>query len=140
MLAEPRFVTPKERFLGSAAEAAPGGIALVGVPYDGTASFRKGARLGPAAIREASDALETYSPDLDADLEDGLPFADLGDLELPEGPPGLVAGIVSRAAFDLAERGIRPLLLGGEHSVTAGAVGSCAALNQGLLVVQLDAN
>ena len=43
-------------------------VALVGLPYDGTASYRKGARNGPVAIRRASDSLETYDPLLDDDL------------------------------------------------------------------------
>ena len=140
MTAEPQLTASPKPFIGSKPTPMPGAVALVGVPYDGTASFRKGARLGPAAIRDASEVLETYSPDLDADLEDHKPLADLGNLEVPEGPPGLITGLVARTVFDLAERGIRPLLLGGEHSITPGAVASCAALNQGLLVVQLDAH
>ena len=35
---------------------------IVGLPYDGTTSFRPGTRFGPASIREASWGLETYSP------------------------------------------------------------------------------
>ena len=93
-----------------------------------------------ATLREASHVLETYSPTLDADLEGGLPLADLGNMELPEGPAGLMAGFASRAVFDLAERGVRPIILGGEHSITPGAVASCASLHQGLLVIRLDAH
>jgi agmatinase len=135
-----RIVPAPTPFLASKNKTGPGGVALLGVPYDGTASFRSGASKGPSAIREASEVLETYSPDLDGDLEEGLPLADLGDMEIEEGPPGLVAGLVSRAVFDLAERGICPLILGGEHSITPGAVASVAAIHQGLLVIQLDAH
>ena len=41
---------------------------ILGLPFDGTCSFRPGARFGPRAIRDASWALETYSPALDAEL------------------------------------------------------------------------
>ncbi len=44
-------------------------IRLIGAPFDGTVSFHPGARFGPAAIRDASDGIETWSPVLDADLE-----------------------------------------------------------------------
>ena len=43
-------------------------VGLFGVPYDGTTSFRPGTRFGPAAIREVSQGLETYCPQLDLDL------------------------------------------------------------------------
>ena len=43
---------------------------LFGVPFDGTASFKPGARFAPAAMREDSWAIESYSPYLDLDLED----------------------------------------------------------------------
>ena len=46
------------------------GTYLVGFGFDGTACFRKGARLGPSAIREASYGVETFSPYLNLDLED----------------------------------------------------------------------
>ena len=59
-------------------------IRIIGVPFDGTVSFRPGARFGPAAIRDASDGLETWSAALDADLE-SVSYADSGDLELPMG-------------------------------------------------------
>src|SRR5579884_3660450 len=40
----------------------PGALTLYGVPYDATSSFRRGSRLGPEAIRWASESIETYSP------------------------------------------------------------------------------
>ena len=43
-------------------------IGLYGVPYDGTTSFRSGTRFGPSAIREFSNGLETYCPQLKLDL------------------------------------------------------------------------
>ncbi|MGM0576414.1 MAG: agmatinase [Myxococcota bacterium] len=127
------------RFLGAAPEAAEGEVALLGVPYDGTTSFRPGARFGPGALREASDVLETYSPVLDRDLEDRR-YADLGDLEVPFGAPDPVVDMVEAAARDLLGRGIRPVLLGGEHSPTTGAIRAAAAHHPDLVVVQLDAH
>jgi len=59
-------------------------IVILGVPYDGSASFRPGARFGPSAIRRASWGIETFSPYCDKDLEQLL-IHDMGDLELPLG-------------------------------------------------------
>ena len=57
---------------------------VFGAPFDGTASFKSGSRLGPTAMREDSWALETYSPYQDLDLDD-IKLFDGGDLELPYG-------------------------------------------------------
>ena len=57
----------------------PHDIRMIGVPFDGTVSFRPGARFGPSAIRDASDGVETYSPLLDYDME-SVSYADIGDL------------------------------------------------------------
>ena len=57
---------------------------LFGVPFDGTTSFKPGARFAPNAMREDSWAIESYSPYQDKDLED-LKLFDYGNLELPFG-------------------------------------------------------
>ena len=57
-------------------------VGLLGIPYDGTSCFRPGSRFGPAAVREVSNGIETYCPQLDLDLED-IDLADLGSLDVP---------------------------------------------------------
>ncbi len=118
----------------------PPGVApvatLIGVPYDRTSSFRSGARLAPAAIRWASQSIESYSPTLDRDLED-LALLDRGDLMVehlsPEEMMPTVTGAV--AAADGA-----PVILGGNHTVTVGAVQGVAARFPDLRVLILDAH
>ena len=68
-------------FMGSQRDPVGCRVGLFGVPYDGTTSFRPGTRFGQAAIREVSQGLETYCPQLDLDLED-LAIADLGAVDL----------------------------------------------------------
>jgi len=89
---------------------------IVGVPYDATASFRRGASLGPGAIRRASANQE----DLDLrtrTLLSSIRVQDTGDSEeafLPE-------HMGDNLAIHLAESlkpGIFPVLIGGEHSIT----------------------
>jgi agmatinase len=112
---------------------------LLGVPFDAAASFRLGARFGPEAIREVSEGLESYSPALDRDLLD-LPFADLGNLEIPSHDAGQVAALLEAATAALLGSGVIPAILGGVHSITPGAVAAAARAHPGLAVIQLDAH
>ncbi len=105
--------------------------ALFGVPYDGTSSFRPGARLGPNAIRQASYNFESYHLDLGVDLE-GTRFVDWGNLEEFGSSAAMVKG-VARHAADLASQGLFALALGGEHSLTPPCV---QALNRPAFVVR----
>ncbi|HDR74060.1 MAG TPA: agmatinase [Methanoculleus sp.] len=93
---------------------------LFGVPYDGTTSFRAGTRDGPRAIRDVSYNFETYIADIGIDLA-GVPMADMGDIE-PWCLPEDVVAQVRTAASQLHRDGKVPIMLGGEHSVTVGAV------------------
>ena len=114
-------------------------VALFGVPYDGTTSFRPGARFGPAAIREVSAGLETYCPQLDLDLED-FSYADIGAVDIPYGDPEPVVDCVRNATSTVLSKNIKPLMLGGEHSVSSGAVAAVAEQHPDLVLVQLDAH
>lgn len=122
-----------------AVELRAGTPVLVGAGYDGTTSFRPGTRGGPDAIRRVSDGLETYSPSQHADLEDAA-ILDAGNLDLPFGSPGPAVDRVAAAVKEVMALGARPLLLGGEHSLTAGAVRGALQVYPDLVVVQLDAH
>ncbi len=93
---------------------------IFGVPYDGTTTFRPGTREGPRAIRQASYNFETYMPFHDIDLAD-LAITDLGDIDTGVLPDDMVNDV-----FEVTESIVRdgkiPVMLGGEHSITAGAV------------------
>jgi agmatinase len=133
------FETDGALFMAARRDPAGCRVGLYGVPYDGTTSFRPGARFGPAAIREVSNGLETHDPQLDLDLED-LPFADLGAVAIPFGAPEPVVAAVRRATEAVLGLGLRPLMLGGEHSISSGAVAAVAARHPDLVLVQLDAH
>jgi agmatinase len=107
---------------------------LIGVPYDATSSFRRGSRWGPEAIRWASESIETYNPLLDRDLA-GLPFVDAGDLYVEGLEPSTMVRVIRRHIGP----GL-PFLLGGEHTITLGAVQALAARHHDLVVIQWDAH
>ncbi len=133
------FDTDGAIYMGSRRDPAGCSVGLFGVPYDGTTSFRPGTRFGPAAIREVSSGLETYCPQLDADLEK-VAFADLGAVDIPFGNPEPVVAAVKQATEAVLELGLKPLMLGGEHSISSGAVAAVAERHPELALVQLDAH
>ena len=133
------FDTDGALYLGSRRDPAGCRVGLFGVPYDGTTSFRPGTRFGPGAIREVSSGLETYCPQLGRDLEE-LAFADLGAVAIPFGDPEPVVAAVREATQAVLNLGLAPLMLGGEHSISSGAVAAVATLHPDLVLVQLDAH
>lgn len=128
-----------ETFIGCESSYEDAKIVLFGAPFDSTTSFRPGARFGPAAMRHESFGLETYSPYQDKDLEDIAVF-DSGDLELCFGSSeAALADITARAQEILADEKF-PLLLGGEHLVTLGAVRAVLEKYPDLHIVHFDAH
>lgn len=128
-----------ETFLACDASFEEASIVLFGAPFDSTTSFRPGARFGPAAIRHESFGLETYSPYQDADLTD-YSILDSGDLELCFGSPEQALRDIQERAAEILDAGKLPLLLGGEHLVTLGAVQAVAQRYPDLHILHFDAH
>jgi len=114
-------------------------VSLLGVPYDGTSCFRPGSRFGPSAVREDSYGIETYCPQLNLDLED-INFADLGSLDVPIGDAKLIIEYVKDATDILLKNNLKPLIIGGEHSITSGIIKSIITNYPDLIIIQLDAH
>lgn len=128
-----------ETFIGCDSSYEDADIVLFGAPFDSTTSFRPGARFGSSAIRHESFGLESYSPYQDLDLNDFNTF-DCGDLELCFGSAeAALADIEDRAAAILSD-GKLPLLIGGEHLVTLGAVRAAAKQYPNLHIIHFDAH
>ncbi len=98
--------------------------AIFGVPYDSTTSFRPGTRFGPRAIREVSLNFEAYEPSTGIDFS-LVPITDLGDLAVSRLPEDLVSQVAD-VATDIVGDGKVPVMLGGEHTATVGAVRAVA--------------
>ncbi len=114
-------------------------VVLYGIPFEGRGNQRKGAALGPGAVRRASDLLETYVPALGLDLTD-LALADAGDVPVPDAEPRAALAAVERelrAALDPRQRWV---FLGGDHTVAAPIVAAALAHYPDLRVVQFDAH
>jgi agmatinase len=113
---------PALRFADALAKPEDAKIALFGVPYDRTCSFRAGSRYAPQAIRQASYNFETYMMDHARNLLD-VPIADLGDTPSFGATDEMAAG-VSELSGTVVKSGKVPIVLGGEHSLAPAVVRS----------------
>ena len=128
-----------ETFIGCDSDYDHAHMVLYGAPFDSTTSFRPGARFGPSSMRHESFGLETYSPYQNADLTDCAVF-DSGDLELCFGRAESALQDIEARAAEILEDGKFPLLLGGEHLVTLGAVRAMVKKYPDLHIVHFDAH
>lgn len=97
-------------------------VLLVGAPIDGGTSYRPGARHGPRAVREASSLARMFSAALGIDTLDELRVADGGDiLAVPHDLSRSVDAVAMRAEA-LARSGVIPGFVGGDQTVTLGAL------------------
>lgn len=114
--------------------------ALLPIPYDLTASYRRGAHAGPGAILDASAHLETFDEELGVETWEEIGIHTLAPV-LPQ-PEGAAATLraVERAAAEVVARDRFLVGLGGEHAVTAPLVRAVRSRYPGLGVLQLDAH
>ena len=128
-----------ETFIGCDAQYEDAKIVLFGAPFDSTTSFRPGARFGSSAIRHESFGLETYSPYQDKDLMDFAVF-DSGDLELCFGSSEAALSDIEDRTAQILNDGKLPLMIGGEHLVTLGAVRAVLKQYPDLHMIHFDAH
>lgn len=124
---------------GPSADLQTAAIAVLPVPYDATTSYRSGARDGPKAIIDASRFLELYEPDLDLEPSQ-WGIATLPEIEPDVSSPERTIDRVAQAVGALADMGKTVAMLGGEHSLTVGAVRALQQRHPDLSVLQLDAH
>lgn len=113
-------------------------VAVLPVPYDATSTWKKGADLGPSAMLKASGQVEFYDPPTDSEpCRHGI--ATLEPVICDEGPDRLTDMVDDRVDAILS-RGQLPVVLGGEHSVSIGAIRAAARRHPNLSVLQIDAH
>lgn len=126
-------------FIGCEADFASAQTVIFGAPFDSTTSNRPGTRFGCKAIRSESFGIETYSPYQDKDITD-FDFCDAGDIELCFGDTEAALSQIEELADEIFAAGKRPLMLGGEHLVTLGAVRSAYKKYPDLHILHFDAH
>jgi agmatinase len=93
---------------------------IFGVPFDATVSFRSGAKFAPNEIRKTSYNMESYSVYRGVDLKNSGIF-DLGDIDEYHEPEGMLEEVFSIVDRIVSDNKF-PIMLGGEHSITYGAI------------------
>jgi agmatinase len=112
---------------------------VVPVPYDLTSTYQSGSRRGPGAILEASANMELYDEELGQETYlAGIHTLPPLDAEA-RGPEEMVNS-VRRTIAGIVADGKIPVMLGGEHSITLGAVQALQGVFPNLSVLHLDAH
>ncbi len=93
-------------------------VAIVGAPFDVATTNRPGARFGPRAIRSSAYEPGTYHLDLGIEIFDHLEVVDYGDAYCPHGLTAESHANIRSRVSDVVSRGITPIILGGDHSIT----------------------
>lgn len=114
-------------------------IIMLGMPFDGTVSYRPGSRFAPELIRLASWSLETYSPYFERDLEE-VNFHDIGDLEFPLGNTYKSLQLIKKNVELIYADQKRVFGIGGEHLVTLPVIEAVSKVYNNLAVVHFDAH
>ena len=111
---------------------------IIGVPFDSTTSYHSGSRLGPIVVREASFGFEKYNTVFNKDLTTS--FYDFGDVNVIPGNCESTCKIVEDTVNELLDLKIKPIIIGGEHSASIGAIKAICEKYDKLTVIHLDAH
>ena len=114
--------------------------ALLGLPYDASSSYLRGAAQAPAAIRAAlrNPSSNSWSEaGLDVLAPDAL--QDAGNVTMP-GEPAAARAAIEAGVTAVLRRGLRPLCLGGDHSVTFPVLRAMRAAHPKLTILHIDAH
>jgi agmatinase len=117
-------------------------VAIVGAPFDIATTNRPGARFGPRAIRALAYEPGTYHLDLGIEIFDHLEVVDYGDAYCPHGQTEVSHANIRKRVYEIASRGIVPIILGGDHSITWPAATAIAEVRQpgSIGIVHFDAH
>jgi agmatinase len=111
----------------------PGGVALLGLPFDSNSSFLLGAALAPGRIRESLlCGSSNLCSELGLDLAARSDWQDLGDLT--------DFGAIEARILELLKQDVRVLSLGGDHSVTYPILRAYKQIYPVLNILHLDAH
>ncbi|MFH0961638.1 MAG: agmatinase [archaeon] len=110
-------------------------FSVISVPFDSTASYRSGSKKGPAAIIEASKQVELF--DLEFGREICPAIETLPPIETAGASPEENCRRVRETVSQILDEGKIPVVLGGDHSVSIGAIG---AFPKDVTVVSIDAH
>ena len=92
-------------------------VAIFGVPFDSGATYRPGTRFGPQGIRRSTNLFGTYNYEMGVDLREQLNMIDIGDVFTIPGNLEKSFDQISQAMAHVVQKGVVPVILGGDHSI-----------------------
>jgi len=113
-------------------------VVLIPVPYDGTSTYGKGADQGPEAIYEAAENMELY--DIETNSEVYLQGIFIAPTVTEDSTPEAMCEAVEASFKSYLDKDKFVTMLGGEHSVSIGAIQAMRKKYPDLSVLQLDAH
>jgi agmatinase len=113
---------------------------VLGVPFDTAASNRVGARYGPQHVRDASVLLRPYNPDQEINIFDYCSGVDYGDLDVVPGNIHRTYDQMTEGLAPLLEKGVVPIILGGDHSISLGNLRAFAKQYGPVAMVHFDSH
>lgn len=118
----------------------PADVAIVGIPFDASVSYRSGTRFGPRAIREQSLLLWGYNNAQRVAPFQSLKIVDIGDVDVV--PVDIIEThrAIETAVAPIVQSGCKVVALGGEHSISLPLLRAHAAQYGPLAVVHFDAH
>ena len=113
---------------------------IIGVPFDSTSSYGPGSRFGPTTVREASYSFEKYNITLKSNLD--TVFYDFGNINVIYGNCKETIKILEDTISDLIEHNIKPITIGGEHSVSLAPIKALSKKYdiEDMTIIHLDAH
>ena len=116
-------------------------VALLGLPFDTNSSYLRGTALAPSVIRRAlrCDSSNMWSEN-ETNVGNEDVFADTGDLAIEPLPVDEAFPAITEHVATLVEQGLRPLVLGGDHSLTFPVVRGFARNIPDLNILHFDAH
>jgi len=115
-------------------------VALVGIPFDGGATYRAGARFGPRNIREQSVLIRSWNPVLNVNPFQRFRIADFGDFSVNPLSIEDTFGRVARQMQPLLDAGVRCVSVGGDHSLSLPLLRAVAKKHGPVALIQFDAH
>ncbi len=115
-------------------------VAILGVPTDAGTTYQPGARLAPYHVRRVSALVQSYHPEHAIDVFARLRCHDAGNIVFPPFDRAAMREAVEAEIRQLAAASVRPLVIGGDHSVTLPVVRALAKRHGPLAIVHVDAH
>lgn len=121
-------------------EAKENSWGIIGVPFDSTSSYGPGSRFGPTTVREASYSFEKYNITFKSNLD--TVFYDFGNINVIYGNCRETVKILEETLLELLEHGIKPITIGGEHSISIAPIKALSKKYniEKMTIIHLDAH